>query len=57
MGFQRIPCPDAEFVAAYEADLKPMTVGELVARAKASEEDIAAGRVYTLDQVKTELQL
>ena len=48
---------DAEFVAAYEADLKPMTVNELVARAKASEEDIAAGRDYTGEQVKAELQL
>ena len=34
-----------------------MTVDELVARANASEEDIAAGRVYTVEQVKAELQL
>jgi hypothetical protein len=44
-------------LTAYEANLKPMTVDELVARAKASEEEIAAGRVYTVKQVKSELQL
>ncbi len=48
---------DSEFVAAYEVNLKPMTVDELVSRAKASEEDFAAGRVYSIEQVKAELQL
>lgn len=36
----------------YETSLKPMTREELVARAKASDEDIAAGRVYSLEQVE-----
>jgi hypothetical protein len=35
----------------YEASLKPMTREELVARAEASNEDIAAGRIYSIDQV------
>ena len=41
----------------YEASLVPMTRGELVARALASEEDIAAGRVHTLEEVARELGL
>jgi hypothetical protein len=39
-------------VEEYEASLKPMTKEELVARAEASNEDIAAGRVYSLEQVE-----
>lgn len=35
----------------YEASLKPMTKAELIARAEAANEDIAAGRVYSLEQV------
>ena len=42
---------------AYEASPVPMTQGELVARALASEEDIAAGRVHTLEEVARELGL
>ena len=38
-------------VAAYEDSLKPMSVEELVARAEESNRDIAAGRVYDLDDV------
>ena len=38
-------------VAHYEASLKPMTVDELTARAKASNQDIEAGRVYDLEDV------
>jgi DNA-binding LytR/AlgR family response regulator len=41
-------------IEAYEASLKPMTVEELVARAKASNDDIAAGRVYDLEAVINE---
>ncbi|GJM34078.1 MAG: hypothetical protein DHS20C18_30790 [Saprospiraceae bacterium] len=41
-------------VAAYEASLKPMTVEELIARSRASDEDIAAGRVYDIDEVMRE---
>lgn len=40
--------------AAYEASLKPMTVEELVARSRASDEDIEAGRVYDIDEVLKE---
>jgi|AntRauTorckE5430_2_1112549.scaffolds.fasta_scaffold09090_1 hypothetical protein len=40
--------------AAYEASLKPMTVEELVARSRASDEDIKAGRVYDIDEVLKE---
>lgn len=39
----------------YEASLKPMTVEELVARSRASDEDIAAGRVHDLEDVINEL--
>lgn len=42
---------------AYEASLKPMTVEELVARAEASNEDIAAGRIYSREEVEAELGL
>jgi hypothetical protein len=38
-------------VEEYEASLKPMTREELLARAEASNEDIAAGRIYSIDQV------
>ena len=40
--------------AAYEASLKPMTVEELLARSRASDEDIKAGRVYDIDEVLKE---
>ncbi|MEZ4984957.1 MAG: hypothetical protein R2795_07970 [Saprospiraceae bacterium] len=43
--------------AAYEASLKPMTVEELVARSRASDEDIAAGRIYSREEVETALGL
>ena len=46
-----------ERIAAYESMLKPMTREELIARAKASDEDIKAGRVHDLDEVKAELGL
>ena len=42
-------------IAAYEASLKPMTKEELIDRAKASDEDIKAGRVHDLDEVKAKL--
>jgi phosphoenolpyruvate-protein kinase (PTS system EI component) len=42
-------------VEAYEASLKPMTVEELIARSRASDEDIAAGRVHDLEDVMKEL--
>lgn len=41
-------------IEAYEASLKPMTVEELVARSRASDEDIAAGRVHDLEDVMKE---
>lgn len=41
---------DAE-VLAYEASLRPMTVAELIERAEESNRDIAAGRVYDIDDV------
>ena len=44
-------------VAAYEASLKPMTVDELLARSRASDEDIKAGRVYDIDEVLKRKQL
>ena len=43
---------DAE---AYEASLVPMTVDELIARSRASDEDIKAGRVHDLEDVIKEL--
>lgn len=39
---------------AYEASLVPMTVDELIARSRASDEDIKAGRVYDIDEVLKE---
>ena len=39
-------------IAAYEASLKPMTKEELVARAIDSEEDIKAGRIHDIEEVK-----
>jgi hypothetical protein len=42
-------------IEAYEASLKPMTVEELIARSRASDEDIAAGRVHDLEDVMKEL--
>jgi len=44
-------------IAAYEANLKPMTKEELIARAQAANEDIKAGRVYTREEVETALGL
>jgi hypothetical protein len=44
----------ASETADYEASLKPMTVEELVARSRASDEDIQAGRVYNIDEVLKE---
>ncbi len=44
-------------IAAYEASLKPMTNEELIARAKASDEDIKAGRVHDIEEVKIKLGL
>ncbi|MEL7220120.1 MAG: hypothetical protein AAGJ93_02310 [Bacteroidota bacterium] len=41
--------------AEQEAAIQPMTVEELVARSRASDEDIAAGRVYDADEVFNEL--
>ena len=41
-------------IEAYEANLKPMTRDELVARAEASMRDIEAGRVYDIDTVMKE---
>lgn len=38
--------------AEYEATLKPMTKDELIARAEASNEDIAAGRIHSLEEVE-----
>ena len=40
--------------AKYEASLKPMTVEELTARAIASNEDIAAGRLIDLEELLVE---
>lgn len=42
-------------IEAYEASLKPMTMEELIARSRASDEDIAAGRVHDLEDVMKEL--
>ena len=41
-------------IEAYEANLKPMTREELVARAEESMRDIEAGRVYDIDVVMKE---
>lgn len=43
---------------AYEESLsRPMTQAELVARAEASNADIAAGRTHSMEEVKAELGL
>ncbi len=42
-------------IDTYEASLKPMTKEELISRAQASNEDIKAGRVHNLEEVKAEL--
>lgn len=39
-------------VKRYEASLKPMTQDELIARARKSEEDLKAGRVKNLSQLR-----
>ncbi|MEL6657350.1 MAG: hypothetical protein AAFY48_04455 [Bacteroidota bacterium] len=39
----------------YEAALTPMSVDELIARSRQSDEDIAAGRVHDLEDVIEEL--
>ena len=44
-------------IDAYEANLKPMTKKELIDRALASEEDIKAGRVHDMEEVKVKLGL
>ena len=44
-------------MAEYEASLKPMTIEELTARAEASNEDIAAGRLIDLEDLKVEYSL
>lgn len=44
-------------IAAYKANLKPMTKEELIARALASQEDIEAGRIHDLEEVKASLGL
>lgn len=36
---------------------RPMTQAELIARAEASNEDIAAGRTYSVEEAKAELGL
>ena len=41
----------------YEASLTPMSVRELVARARASEEDIKAGRTFSVSEVEALLGL
>ena len=41
-------------VAAYEASLKPMTVEELIARAKESDKAIEEGRVYDIEDILRE---
>ena len=43
-------------VADYEAQLKPMTMGELKTRLHASMEDVVAGRVHTLEEVMKEFE-
>lgn len=40
--------------AEYEATLKPMTTAELTARAEASNQDIAAGRLIDLEDLMLE---
>jgi len=37
--------------AEVQAELKPMSMGELKARVAASEADIAAGRIHDIDEV------
>ena len=44
----------ANEVAAYEASLKPMTVEELIARAKESDKAIEEGRVYDIEDILRE---
>ncbi|WP_367389327.1 hypothetical protein [Lewinella sp. LCG006] len=46
-----------ERIATYEANLKPMTKEELIARALASQADIEAGRIHDLEEVKASLGL
>lgn len=40
--------------AAYEANLKPMSIEDLVARAEAAERDIEAGRVRDIEDLMDE---
>lgn len=44
----------ANEVVAYETSLKPMTVEELVARAKESDKAIEEGRVYDIEDILRE---
>ena len=46
-----------ERIATYEANLKPMTKEELIARALASQADIEAGRIHDIEEVKASLGL
>lgn len=41
-------------IKTYEAELKPMSAKALQARAKKANEDIAAGRVFTTEQLEKE---
>ncbi|MFK8055167.1 MAG: hypothetical protein AB8F78_03510 [Saprospiraceae bacterium] len=45
----------AKQASTYKTDLKPMTVNELVERSRASDADIAAGRVHDIDDVLRDL--
>jgi hypothetical protein len=42
-------------IAKYEKSLKPMSKAELIRRAKKSEEDIKAGRVFTTEELEKEM--
>ncbi len=53
---QIVELKNQKAVADYEAQLKPMTMEELKARLHASMEDVAAGRVHTLEEVMKEFE-
>ena len=44
-------------IERYEESLRPMTQAELVERARLSNEDIAAGRTFSVSEVKKNLGL
>lgn len=46
-----------EAVVGYEPDGTAITKNDLVERAQASEEDIAAGRLYSTEEVRAQLDL